>query len=197
LLTGKGFAAMNGINLLQGVVTFGVASLVPLYAEQRYGLPALSAGTLLTARAVGMIAIGTVAALALRRTGYRLPLFFGFSVIAIGTALLSVAPRWGVSPLIWLCACVGIAGLGLGAVNPAGSNACLQLAPDEVAAITSLRIMFINIGIIFSVSITTAILNRSAHPGITQAHVFWVASALIFVVLVPLISRVPEHKGAW
>jgi EmrB/QacA subfamily drug resistance transporter len=197
LLTGKGFAAMNGVNLLQGVVTFGIASLVPLYAEQRYRLPALSAGTLLTARAVGMIAIGTIAALALRRTGYRLPMMAGFAIVASGTLLLSVAPRWGIDPLLWLSLCVGIAGLGLGAVNPAGSNACLQLAPDEVAAITGLRAMFINLGIIFSVSITTAILNRSTDPGLAQAHVFWVAGAIIFLVVLPLITRVPEHKGNW
>ena len=52
---------MNWVNLLHGMVTFGIAALVPLYAEQRYHLAALSAGTLLTARAVGMIAVGTVA----------------------------------------------------------------------------------------------------------------------------------------
>jgi len=197
LLTGKGFAVMNGVNLLHGVVTFGVISLVPLYAEQRYHLPALNAGTLLTARACGMIAVGTVAAFALRRTGYRLPMLVGFSVVATGTLLMSVAPRWGISPFLWLSVCAGIAGLGLGAVNPAASNACLQLAPDQVAAITGLRAMFINLGVIFSVSVTTAVLNRSSTPGITQAHVFWVAAAIVFVVILPLISRVPEHKGAW
>ena len=165
LLVGKGFAVMNWVNLLHGVVTFGVASLVPLYAEQRYHLAALSAGTLLTARAVGMIAVGTVAAFALRRTGYRLPMMLGFSTVALGTLLMSVSPRWGVSPYVWLSVSVGIAGLGLGAVNPAASNACLQLAPDQAAAITGLRVMFINLGVIFSVSVTTAILNRSSTPG--------------------------------
>src|SRR6202034_103923 len=98
LLVGKGFAVMNWVNLLHGVVTFGVASLVPLYAEQRYHLPALSSGTLLTSRAVGAISIGLIAALMLRRTGYRLPLIVGFTVVAIGTLLMSIAPRWGVSP---------------------------------------------------------------------------------------------------
>ena len=197
LLRGKGFAVMNWVNLLHGVVTFGVASLVPLYAEQRYHLAALSAGTLLTARAIGMIAMGTLAAYGLRRTGYRLPMVVGFTGVAIGTLLMSIAPRWGVSPFVWLSLSVGIAGLGLGAVNPAASNACLQLAPNQVAAITGLRAMFINLGIIFSVSITTAILNRSATPGIAQAHIFWVAAGIVFVVMLPLIFRVPEHKGAW
>ncbi len=197
LLAGKGFAAMNCLNLLQGFVTFGVASLVPLYAEQRYHLTPLSAGGLLTARAIGAIVIGVFAAFALRRTGYRLPMLVGFSVIAVGTLLMSVAPRWGMSPFVWLSICVGIIGLGLGTVNPAAANACMRLAPDHAAAITGLRSMFLNLGVIFCVSITTAILNRSGDPGITQAHVFWVITALIFLVMPPLVMRVPEHKGHW
>lgn len=197
LLVGRGFAVMNCVNFLHGMVTFGIVSLVPLYAEQRYHLAALSAGTLLTARAVGMILVGTVAALALRRTGYRVPMMLGFTFVAIGTLLLSVSPRWGLSPYLWLSFSVGIAGLGLGAVNPAASNACLHLAPDQAAAITGLRVMFINIGVIFSVSVTTAILNRSADPGIAQAHVFWAAAAIVFVIMLPLVRRVPEHRGGW
>jgi MFS family permease len=38
LIRAKGFAVMNSLNLLWGIVGFGVASLVPLYAEQRYHL---------------------------------------------------------------------------------------------------------------------------------------------------------------
>jgi EmrB/QacA subfamily drug resistance transporter len=197
LLFGRGFAAMNTLNLLQGFVTFGVASLVPLYAEQRYHLDPLSAGGLLTARALGAIAIGLFAVFALRRTGYRLPIFVGFCVIATGTILMSVAPRWGVSAFVWLSICVAIIGLGLGTVNPAASNACMGLAPDQAAAITGLRSMFLNLGVIFCVSITTAILNRSSDPGITQAHVFWVVTALILVAMPPLVARIPEHKGHW
>ncbi|MCL2396393.1 MAG: MFS transporter, partial [Acidimicrobiaceae bacterium] len=197
LLVGKGFALMNWVNFLHGMVTFGIVSLVPLYAEQRYHIAALGSGTLLTARAVGMILVGTVAALALRRTGYRMPMMVGFTLIAIGNLLMSVSPRWGVSPYLWLSCSVGITGLGLGAVNPAASNACLHLAPDQAAAVTGLRVMFINIGVIFSVSVTTAILNRSAAPAMTQAHVFWVAAAIVVLIMLPLVSRVPEHKGGW
>jgi EmrB/QacA subfamily drug resistance transporter len=197
LLRGKGFAAMNTVSLFQGLVTFGVASLVPLYAEQRYQLPALSAGTLLTSRAVGAVAIGVLAALFLRRTGYRLPIMVGFTTVALGTLLMSVGPRWGLGPFVWLSISTGIIGMGLGAINPAASNACLKLAPDQVAAITGLRFMFVNLGVVFAVSITTAILNRSSHPGITQAHVFWVVAGIIFLVVCPLVYRVPEHKGAW
>ena len=41
---------MNFINFLFGCAVLGFAALVPLYAQQRYGLPALAAGTLLSAR---------------------------------------------------------------------------------------------------------------------------------------------------
>ena len=193
----RGFAVMNSLNLFWGVCGFGVASLVPLYAEQRYHLSALSAGTLLTARGVGAIAVGALAAFALRRTGYRLPLIVGFVLVASGTLLLSVAPRFGLSPYAWMSIAAGITGLGNGTANPASRNACLQIAPDEVAAITGLRQMFIYVGITFSVSIVTAILNRSPHPGITQAHILWVIAGFILVVMTPLVFRVPEHKGSW
>ena len=193
----RGFAVMNFQNLMWGVCGFGVASLVPLYAEQRYHLSALNAGTLLTARGVGAIAVGAVAAFALRRTGYRIPLAVGFTAVALGTALMSIAPRWGLSPYVWLSACAGITGLGNGTANPASRNACLQIAPDEVAAITGLRQMFVYMGITFSVSIVTAILNRSADPGIAQAHVFWAVSAFLLAVMLPLVFRVPEHRGTW
>jgi EmrB/QacA subfamily drug resistance transporter len=193
----RGFAVMNSLNLFWGVCGFGVASLVPLYAEERYHFSALNAGTLLTARGVGAIAVGAAAAFALRRTGYRAPLILGFVLVTAGTLLLSVAPRWGLSPYAWLSIAAGITGLGNGTANPASRNACLQIAPDEVAAITGLRQMFIYMGITFSVSIVTAILNRSGDPGITQAHIYWVVAGFIGLVMVPLVFRVPEHKGAW
>jgi MFS family permease len=197
LLRAKGFAVMNSLNLLWGIVGFGVASLAPLYAEDRYHLTALSAGTLLAARGVGAIVIGAAAAMALRRTGYRLPLAAGFIVVAVGTVAMAISPRLGLSPYAWLSIGAGLTGLGNGLANPASRNACLQVAPNEVAAITGLRQMFVFTGIIFSVSTVTAILNRSAHPGLTQARILWVVAGVLLVVMVPLVFRVPEHKGSW
>jgi EmrB/QacA subfamily drug resistance transporter len=197
LLRAKGFAVMNSLNLLWGMVGFGVASLAPLYAEDRYGLSALSSGTLLAARGVGAIVIGAAAAMALRRTGYRPPLAVGFAVVAVGTVMMAVSPWLGLSPYLWLSIGAGITGLGNGMANPASRNACLQVAPDEVAAITGLRQMFVFMGIIFSVSTVTAILNRSADPGLAQAHILWVVAGILVIVMVPLVFRVPEHKGNW
>jgi len=197
LLRARGFAVMNSLNLLWGVVGFGVASLAPLYAEDRYHLVPLSAGTLLAARGIGAIAVGAAAAMALRRTGYRIPLIAGFVVSAIGMLAMSIAPRLGLSPYLWLSIGAGLTGLGNGLANPASRNACLQVAPDEVAAISGLRQMFVYMGIIFSVSTVTAILNRSANPGLAQAHLLWGVAVVLVVVMVPLVFRVPEHKGTW
>jgi EmrB/QacA subfamily drug resistance transporter len=198
LLRTRGFAVMNVINVLWGAMGFGIAaSLAPLYAEQRYHLKALDAGTLLTARGIGALAVGALAAMALRRTGYRLPLIVGFIICAIGTALMAIYPQWGISPYTWLAVGAGISGLGNGMANPASRNALLQVAPDDVAAVTGLRQMFAYVGIIFSVSIATAILNRSSNPGLTQAHLLWVVVGVLVLVQIPLVFRVPEHKGSW
>ncbi|HEY1625312.1 MAG TPA: MFS transporter [Streptosporangiaceae bacterium] len=197
LLRAKGFAVMNSLNLLWGVMGFGVASLAPLYAEDRYHLAPLSAGTLLAARGIGAIVVGAAAAMALRRTGYRIPLVVGFTVVAIGTLAMSIAPRLGLSPYVWLSIGAGLTGLGNGMANPASRNACLQVAPGEVAAISGLRQMFVYMGIIFSVSTVTAILNRSDNPGMAQAHLLWGAAGVLLFIMVPLVFRVPEHKGSW
>jgi MFS family permease len=93
--------------------------------------------------------------------------------------------------------CVSIVGLGIGWTNPAASNASLHLAPDHVSAITGLRGMFIQLGVIFTVAVNTAILNRSSDPGLTQAHLYWFAPVIVFVFMMPLVARVPEHEGGW
>jgi EmrB/QacA subfamily drug resistance transporter len=195
LLRGRGFGAMNLINLLFGAVALGFAALVPLYAEQRYGIKPLSAGTLLTARAVGMITVAGLAAVALRRTGYRLPMALGFLLIATGLVLLAIRPpafsAWG-----WLSLAAAVTGVGMGVSVPAANNASLQLAPGDIAAIAGLRGMFRQSGSIVAVSVSTAILARSAHPGLAQAHIF-VVLAVILVPTVGLVVLVPEHRGSW
>jgi hypothetical protein len=84
----------------------------------------------------------------------------------------------------------------MGMSVPASNNASLQLAPESVAAISGLRGMFRQAGAITAVSVSTAVLARSAHPGLTQAYVF-VVFAVILVILIPLVQLVPEHRGGW
>ena len=198
LLRARGFAVMNVENLLWGALGWGIAAtLAPLYAEQRYHLAALAAGTLLTARGVAALLVGALSTMALRRTGYRIPMAAGFSLTAAGAIVMALAPRWGISPYTWLAVGAGITGVGNGTANPASRNALLQVAPDDVAALTGLTQMFTSFGVIVAVSIATAVLNRVQDPGITQAHLLWVVAGILLFVMVPLVRRVPNHKGSW
>jgi EmrB/QacA subfamily drug resistance transporter len=194
LLRGRGFGVMNLINVIYGAAALGFAALVPLYAQDRYGIKPLGAGTLLTARAVGMIAVAGLAVMALRRTGYRLPMIAGFVVLAAGLFTMASTPL--LSPYAWLAISAAVTGCGMGLSVPASNNASLQLAPDQVAAIAGLRGMFRQSGAIIAVSITTALVARSSHPGIAQAHVFVVFAVLLLAIL-PLVWLVPDHHGNW
>jgi EmrB/QacA subfamily drug resistance transporter len=197
LLRGRGFGVMNLINFLYGAAALGFAALVPLYAQDRFGLPVLLAGTLLTARAVGMILVAGMAVFALRRTGYRIPMMVGFAVIAAGLLTMALAPTDGPSYL-WLSVAGAITGIGMGFCVPASNNATLNLAEaeGEVAGTAGLRGMFRQVGAIMGISITTAVLARSPHPGAAFSWVFIVFSAILIAVI-PLVLLVPEHRGRW
>ena len=196
LIHGPGFGAVNLVNGLFGGITSGVVALVPLYATNRYGFNALDSATLLIAEGVAAVVLSVVAALILRRTGYRLPLYIGSIVIAIGTLLLAAKPTAGLSPYAWLAVSSFLVGAGVGAINPASRNAGLQLEPERSSTLAALRSMFMQIGTIAIVTIATAILASSRKPGVMQAWIFVAAAALLIVAL-PLISRVPEHHGSW
>lgn len=195
LITGKGFGAVNVINVVYGGVVAGSIALVPLYATNRYGIDVLDSGTLLSAQAVAVIVMSGVAAFALRRTGYRVPLYFGAAVMATGLATLAFAPV-AVPPYAWLAAAAFVIGLGNGWSGPASRNACLQLAPERAPSLASLRTMGRQIGSITTVSIATAVIEQGDNPGLIHAYVY-VAAAVLLLVMLPAIARVPEHRGAW
>lgn len=194
LLRGRDFGSMNTINLLFGAAAVGFAALVPLYAEQRYGLAPLAASGLLGARAVGMIGTSAASVLLLRRAGHRYLMVGGFALLIIGMVLLAM-PAPG-SPLLWLAMAASVVGLGMGMAAPAANNALLHLAPSEVSALSGLRGMFRQTGAIVAVSVTTSILSASSRPGVTQAWVL-VAFAILLLLAVPLIFRVSDHRGRW
>ena len=196
LIHGSGFGAVNLINALFGGIPFGVIALIPLYATNRYGIDALRSGTLLIAQAAATTLLSVVAALLIRRTGYRLPLRVGGVVAAAGVMLLATGPIAGISPYAWLAGSALLVGAGTGVLNPASRNAGLQLAPEHASTLAALRSMGLNVGSITTVAIATAIIAGSGNPGGVQAWVY-VAAALCLVVAQPLIGRVPEHHGSW
>lgn len=195
LLHGRGFGVVNLINFFSGAAAMGLPALIPLYAEARFGMPILQSGTLLSARAVGMICVSGLAVFALRRTGYRPPMIVGFIVIALGLAALALVPS-GVSAYLWLSIAGGATGIGMGFAMPAANNAVIQLAPQQVAAIVGLRGMFRQGGSIIAVSIATALAARSDDAGSTLIFVF-IAFSVVMVCIVPLVLFVPERYGSW
>jgi EmrB/QacA subfamily drug resistance transporter len=195
LIGGRGFGAVNVINILYGGGVAGMLALIPLYAVNRYHMSALASGTLLTAEGIAVIVLSGLAVMALRRTGYRWPLYIGSACIALGTAGLAFRPA-GFSPYAWLAITACVMGIGSGVSSPASRNAGLQLAPDQSAAVAALRSTGRQVGQIGAVSVTTAIIAQSAVPGELQAKVF-VAFAILLAVCLPVIARVPEHRGSW
>jgi Na+/melibiose symporter-like transporter len=195
LIKGKNFGAMNVLNVLFGGAGFGFGVLIPLYAENRYGIHSASAGTVLSAQAVGMVIFAALASDNLRRTGYRLPMAIGFAIVAVSLVLLSVGAR-GLSGYLWISLFAMTSGIGLGTVAPAANNATLALAPNQVAAISGLRATFRQTGSILCVSTVTAILARSSDKGIAQAHIFWVL-ALCLCAAIALTFRVPDQRESW
>ena len=80
-------------------------------------IPILAAGTLLTARALGMILVTSATVFALRRIGYRIPMFVGFSILIAGMVLLAITPPAGISAYLWLSIGGAITGLGVGSTR--------------------------------------------------------------------------------
>jgi EmrB/QacA subfamily drug resistance transporter len=195
LLIGRGFGVMNVFNLLYGAAALGFVTLIPLYAQLRFGLDPLSAGSLMISRAVGTILVAALSTMLLRRTGYRLPIAIGSVVTALGLLGLAWVPA-GQAPYSWLFLAGGIAGVGIGFAVPAANNATLNLAPQRVGAIVGLRAMFRQSGAIASVSVATALAARSTDPEGALAVVF-VALAGFMLILVLLLTRISDHKGRW
>ena len=196
LIFGPGFGAVNLLNAVYGGVSSAVIALVPLYAINRYGISALDSSALLVAQGVAAIIFSTVSTFALRRTGYRAPLYVGGAVMAAGVLLLAVSPVAGVSAFMWLTVSTFLIGVGRGVNNPASRNAGLQLAPKSASTLAALRTMSMQIGTIAAVTIDTAILAGSHDPGGMQALLYAVEAALVLASL-PMITRVPEHSGSW
>ncbi|HEY6495020.1 MAG TPA: MFS transporter [Trebonia sp.] len=195
LIAGRGFGAVNVINTLYGGAVAGLLALVPLYAVDRYQISTLGSGTLLTAEGVAVIVTSSLAAMALRRTGYRMPLYAGAACVAVGFVGLAIHPI-GLSPYAWLAVTAGLVGLGVGFSSPASRNAGLQLAPDQSPALAALRSTGRQVGQIVAVSVTTTIIAQAVSPGDLEARVF-IAFAVLLVVCMPVIAFVPEHRGSW
>jgi MFS family permease len=110
--------------------------------------------------------------------------------------LLARAPAFGLSPYTWLASSAFLVGLGSGTINPASRIAGLQLAPEQSSSLAALRSLFLQAGSIVAISIATAILAVSGMPGAVQASMY-ATLAVLLIVMLPVIAKIPEHRGSW
>ena len=195
LLRGRAFLIMNLINLAFGACALGAATLIPLYAQERFHISAVRSGTLLTARALGMIAVAGATTFLLRRLGCRLPIAAGFLVASLGFVVIAMRAH-GADPYWWIAAGAAFTGLGFGMAAPASNNAILSLAKTDIAAITGLRGMFRQTGGIMCISVITAVAARSPNQGVALGRAFIVLACAI-VAVIPLVFRVPDQRAPW
>lgn len=196
LIFGKGFGAVNLVNGVFVGLVDTVIALLPLYAINRYHLDVLDSGLLLIAQGAAAIVFAFVSAMLMRRTGYRLPVYVAVSMAVLGIAWLVVAPPASVSPGVWLACGAFLIGVAGGTMSPPTRSAGLQLEPDQSATIAGLRVVFIDIGTIISVSIGTALIAHTNSPGLIHAW-FYAGVAAAMLLALPSVHRMPEHYGSW
>ena len=193
---GKGFGAVNLINVIHTGMVIGTASLVPFYAVSRYGISGLNSGLLLVIEGTASVIMSVVMSIYLRRTGYRMPLYIGSLILVTGVALLSFEPILSIPPFTWLSISTFLIGFGFGVMSPAARNAGIQLAPAQSANLAAIRSLGLQMGQIISIAIATSIIAAAISPAKAQSMVYLGLAVLLFVTI-PVISKVPENKGAW
>lgn len=193
---GKGFGAVNFINLVHTGMVIGSASLIPFYAVNRYGISELNSGILLVLEGSASVVMSVIMSIYLRRTGYRIPLYVGSMILVLGLALLFFEPLFSISPFIWLSISTFFIGFGFGIMSPAARNAGIQLAPEQSANLAAIRSLGLQMGQIMSIAVATSIIAAAAYPSKAQAMVY-LGLSILLLVTAPIISRVPENRGSW
>ncbi len=200
LLRSTPFLAANLYNMMVGAAVFGIVSFIPLYATSVHNLSTLLSGMILTPRSFGVICSSTITSFLLKRWGYRWPMVWGLTIIALSTFLLADDGFWipgllgfhaGVPQTLALI--ILGTGIGMGIAFPASNNACIELMPAKVATITGLRGMFRNVGGAFGICLATIILHLSSTSAIGFKITFLVFGAGLLSTL-PLVFLMPSGK---
>jgi EmrB/QacA subfamily drug resistance transporter len=193
------FLVTNIYNLFFGICSFGIFTLIPLYAQTLYGASVWETGLILTPRFIGMLIVSAVAAFILPRTGYRKPIIIGSMMVAACLLLLAFhfpgihLGGLDLGPSVWLAIVLFVAGSGSGLSTPAANNACLELMPDRIATITGLRGTFRQLGTTFGITFSTVVIEAISDP--SQSYfVTFLIWAVVLVAITPLTFLMPEGK---
>lgn len=200
LVTRNPFLATNLYNLFFGAASFGFFSFVPYYAVVKYGLTTQQSGTVITPRALLMIATSTLASFFIIRLGYRLPMLAGMALVV--TSLLLLGQGWTTLHLggatlqgFWLMALiVSFSGIGMGLAAPASNNAGLDLAPQKAAELTGLRSMFRMTGGIIGIAGVVMALSFFPDQGEGLAKIFLVLAGILLLTI-PLTLMIPDSAS--
>jgi EmrB/QacA subfamily drug resistance transporter len=200
LLKRREFALVNGLNFCYGVSVFGMFAYIPLYAERAYHMSSSEAGFMITPRAIAMIFISAAASLLLPRTGYRKPIIAGLIVVTCGLFILSMGldrPEvLGVrlSNFTFMAGMTALLGTGLGLAGPAANNAAIELAPDNIAAITGLRGMFRFLGGVLGTTAMTLVTSRAASTE-QGLELSFLGLAVVTALTTLIVLGIPDKVG--
>lgn len=201
ILRGRPFLAANLFNFIYGAAVFGITSFLPLYVVSVYGMSILESGLIMTPRSFIITVTAAVTSFSLLRWGYRRPMVFGTLVIASSLALLGLELREfsflgiSVSSMTIIVAIMLFSGLGMGSVAPSSNNACIDLMPDKVAAITGVRGMFRTVGGTVSIAVISVLLDNISNIAFGFAICFF-GTALFSLASLPLIFAMPSGPSS-
>jgi EmrB/QacA subfamily drug resistance transporter len=191
------FFAANLYSFTQGAAIFGFFSFIPSYAIWGYGLDVFQSGAVMFPRALVMLAASTLAGISIVRTGYRMPMVVGMAVLS--GALFLLSRHWTTLPLgpwtlsgFWLLAIfLAFTGFALGFSNPASSNAAVDLAPHQAAALSGIRSMFNMTGGVISLSAVNVLLSFYADKGAGLATVYGLLAGVVLLTI-PFALMIPD-----
>lgn len=197
LLQNRPFVIMNILNVIYGACVWGVSAFIPYYGQVVFGLPTLASGTMLTARAFGMMGMSVVSSMLLKRTRYRAPMIIGFLLTAL--SFIGLNPYFSppaimghtVTDYWWLVIVLFVSGIGIGMVTPASNNANIDLMPHKISEISGLRGMLRQAGGVIGTSTIVLLLSRFADKA-QGFKVIFIGMSIILAIITPLIKLVPN-----
>ncbi|MEI7925856.1 MAG: MFS transporter, partial [Chloroflexota bacterium] len=203
LVTRPPFAATYVLSMAFGMGWQGIVSIIPLYAQEGYGLSVAQSGALSGPRGFTMIGFSALSSMLLYRTGFRKPIAIGLIGLGLVIALISLGirePRIAgvtMSDFWWLLLVVSSAGIFYGAAVPSLNNAGLNLAPERIATLVGLRGMFHSLGGTIGIALAVLITSRGSSTVVGLQAAFLTIGVLavlssICVLWVPEIPRTPE-----
>jgi len=200
LLRRQPFIAVNILGFGIASCIFAGFSLVPLYVSVVYGFGASVIGLMLTPRAVANVLLSIVCSFGLRRTGFRIPLWFGLSAVAVGYVTLAYRPpepSWlGIPMEAWLGIQILLGGFGMGFVLPSANSAGIDAAPEKATAISGMRGAFNTVGNIMGTSVGLMLVSRAPDQGTGISWVFVASSVGIVALILFVVPFMPARPRA-